>query len=92
MIPALRDSFTSETEALTRQLLAAALVRLGDTDPEYFGHVAAAAMKAVAKEPKKSLGGPEVLPRHRIFSQVTEGAAKKVVRCAQERILFEQRA
>ena len=50
VIPALRHAFTSETEALTRQFLAAALVRLGDTDPEYFGHVAAAATKAVASD------------------------------------------
>lgn len=50
VIPALRHAFTSETEALTRQFLAAALVRLGDTDPEYFGHVAASATMAVASD------------------------------------------
>lgn len=47
VLPALRDAFMLEGENLTRQFLAAALVRLGDTDPRYFDYVARAALDAV---------------------------------------------
>ena len=47
VLPALREAFMLEGENLTRQFLAAALVRLGDTDPRYFDYVARAALDAV---------------------------------------------
>jgi hypothetical protein len=47
VIPVMREAFEQETGVLTRQFLAAALVRLGDTDPRYFDYVARAALDAV---------------------------------------------
>ncbi len=46
-IPALRTAFDTQTQPLTREFVAAALVRLGDTDQEYFDYVAGRARKAV---------------------------------------------
>ncbi len=46
-IPALRNAFETQTQPLTRQFIAAALVRLGETDQKYFDYVAGRARKAV---------------------------------------------
>lgn len=46
-IPALRNAFETQTQPLTRQFIAAALVRLGETDQKYFDYVAGRAREAV---------------------------------------------
>ena len=51
----LRKAFERERNGLTRQFLAAALVKLGDQDPRYFSYVADAAMKAVDNDLPLSL-------------------------------------
>jgi hypothetical protein len=48
--PALRAAFERETGIITRQFLAAALVKLGDKDARYFRYVAEAAAKAVRSD------------------------------------------
>lgn len=50
VIPVIRDAFERETQTLTRQFLAAALVRLGDADPRYYDYVARAALEAVSSD------------------------------------------
>ena len=50
VIPALRNAFSRETQPLTRQSLAAALVRLRDPDSQYFNYLAASARNAVASD------------------------------------------
>ncbi len=47
VIPALREAFDRQPKPLTRAFLAAALVRLGDTDSRYFDYAAEAALDAV---------------------------------------------
>ena len=46
-IPALRNAFETQTEPLTRQFIAAALVWLGETDQKYFDYIAGRAREAV---------------------------------------------
>ncbi len=50
VIPALRQAFDLQRKPLTRQFIAAALVRLGDTDPNYFEFVGAAAVDAAKSD------------------------------------------
>lgn len=50
VIPALRVAFEQESSDLTRQFLAATLVRLGETDSRYFDYVAQAAFAAAASD------------------------------------------
>jgi HEAT repeat protein len=47
VIPALRNAFDRERQPLTREFLAAALVRLGDKDSRYFDYAAGEALDAV---------------------------------------------
>lgn len=56
VMPALRDSFSRETQPLTRQSLAAALVRLRDPDSQYFEYSAAWARDAVSSDLPYSCG------------------------------------
>lgn len=61
VIAALEGAFARETSEITRQFLAAALVSLGDPDPQYYSYVASAAAAAVASDlpfPVR-LGGPK---------------------------------
>jgi HEAT repeat protein len=61
VISALEGAFAQETSEITRQFLAAALVSLGDPDPQYYNYVASAAAAAVASDlplPVR-LGGPK---------------------------------
>ena len=46
-IPALRNAFETQTQPLTREFIAAALVRLGEADRKYFDYVAGRAREAV---------------------------------------------
>ncbi len=46
-IPALRNAFETQTQPLTREFIAAALVRLGEADQKYFDYVAGRAREAV---------------------------------------------
>jgi HEAT repeat protein len=48
--PALQDAFSHETQPITRQALAAALVRLRDPDPQYFAYLAASAQSAASSD------------------------------------------
>ncbi len=50
VVPALAEAFDRETEPLPREFLAAALVRLGDTDHLFFEYVAAAAVDAAKSD------------------------------------------
>jgi hypothetical protein len=50
VMPDLRDAFSRETQPLARQSLAAALVRLGDPDSQYFDYLAAWARDAVSSD------------------------------------------
>jgi HEAT repeat protein len=56
VMPDLRDAFFRESQALTRQSLAAALVRLRDPDSQYFDYLAAWARDAVASDLPYSCG------------------------------------
>jgi hypothetical protein len=56
VIPDLRDAFSRETQPLTRQSLAAALVRLRDLDSQYFDYLAAWARDAVSSDLPYSCG------------------------------------
>jgi HEAT repeat protein len=56
VIAALREAFSLETQPLTRQSLAAALVRLRDPDPQYVNYLAAWARNAVASDLPYSCG------------------------------------
>lgn len=47
VVPALHDAFDRQTRPLSREFIAAALVRLGETDPRYFDYVAGTARDAV---------------------------------------------
>lgn len=47
VIPALRAAFDRQREPLPREFIAAALVRLGETDPVYFNNIAGAARDAL---------------------------------------------
>ena len=47
VLPALQVAFERERDNSTRQFLAAALAKLGDKDPCYFGYVSEAATKVV---------------------------------------------
>ncbi len=47
VIPALREAFDRQPKPLTRAFVAAALVRLGDTDSRYFDYAAESALDAV---------------------------------------------
>ncbi|HZC22148.1 MAG TPA: hypothetical protein VE866_02330, partial [Candidatus Binatia bacterium] len=49
-VPTLRAALAREHEAPKRQFLAAALVRLGDSDPQYFAYVAEAALNAATSD------------------------------------------
>ncbi len=64
VIPTLEGAFAQETSEITRQFLAAALVSLGDPDPQYYNYVANAAATAVATI-YVSCG--LVAPKHRIL-------------------------
>ncbi len=46
VIPALHEAFERQRKPLTREFIAAALVRLGDADPRFFDYVAGAALDA----------------------------------------------
>jgi len=60
VIPTLEGAFAQETSEITRQFLAAALVSLGDPDPQYYNYVANAAATAVASDLRFLwLGGPK---------------------------------
>lgn len=48
--PALREAFDRQRQPITREFIAAALVRLGDTDPRFFDYVAGAALEAERSE------------------------------------------
>lgn len=50
VVPALRVAFEQESSPLTRQFLAATLVRLGDRESPYFDYVARAALEAVTSD------------------------------------------
>jgi HEAT repeat protein len=55
VLPALQVAFARERDSSTRQFLAAALVRLGDKDPRYFGYVSEAATRAIRADLPLSL-------------------------------------
>jgi hypothetical protein len=50
VVPVLRRAFRDETEVTRRRFLAAALVSLGDPDPDYFKYVANAARQAIKSD------------------------------------------
>jgi hypothetical protein len=50
VLPDLREAFSHEMQPLTRQALAAALVRLRDPDPQYFDYLSASAREAVTSD------------------------------------------
>lgn len=56
VLPDLRDAFFRETQPIPRQSLAAALVRLRDSDPQYFNYLALWARDAVASDLPYSCG------------------------------------
>jgi HEAT repeat protein len=65
VIPAMRDAFDRETGTLARQLIAATLVRLGETDFRYFDYLARAALVAVNSDlPYRDDSTTDTGPRH----------------------------
>ena len=64
VLPELRTAFEREPNSLTRQFLAAALVKLGDQAPRYFKYVAVAATRAVKNDLPLSLSDAASVAEH----------------------------